>query len=385
MTATTRWSVLLWVLLTAGSAQAYPWMIKHGYAACAACHVDPSGAGLLTPYGHAQHELLVTSHYGRNPEEVDPGVDLFNKLRLPAWLNLGVSTRAAELLVHTPQGNTSKPLLMIADLRGEVSAGRVHVVATLGFEPEGALLAALTRNQNDNLVSREHWVGVDFAEQSVLVRAGRMNVPFGLRNIEHPSWIRSETRTDLDSAQQYGLAVAYLRDGFRAELMGIAGNFQLTPTVYREQGYSGFAEWSLTPTFTLGASSLLTHAGKDLITSGDDTLRQAHGVFSRWGFGPFALLGEADALIKSSRGVSTDVGFAGFTQLDAELIQGIHLLGTLETLREAGEQNYGEWASVAFFLLPNAELRTDAIFRQDDTPTGFVPSITLLGQLHLSI
>jgi hypothetical protein len=41
------------VLLHAADARAHPWMIGEGEPACASCHADPSGAGLLTAYGRA--------------------------------------------------------------------------------------------------------------------------------------------------------------------------------------------------------------------------------------------------------------------------------------------------------------------------------------------
>ena len=47
-----------------GTAQAYPWMIRHDYTGCGVCHVDPSGAGLLTDYGRAQSVLLMQMNYG---------------------------------------------------------------------------------------------------------------------------------------------------------------------------------------------------------------------------------------------------------------------------------------------------------------------------------
>jgi len=46
------------------AASAYPTMIRNGYTQCATCHADPSGGTLLTPYGRAQSELLLSSRWG---------------------------------------------------------------------------------------------------------------------------------------------------------------------------------------------------------------------------------------------------------------------------------------------------------------------------------
>ena len=63
-------AVVAAVLLVAQRADAYPWMIRHGYTGCAPCHTDPSGgAGVLTEYGRAQSDLLLRMRYG----EADTG------------------------------------------------------------------------------------------------------------------------------------------------------------------------------------------------------------------------------------------------------------------------------------------------------------------------
>jgi hypothetical protein len=365
-------------------------MIRHQYTNCTSCHVDPSGGGLLTPYGQAQHDLLVTATYGKSPENIQPKVVPF-----PDGLNAGFSFRGALLDYDVPSAsspgaaplpNGLQAILMILELRGELSAGPLHAVATLGFQPMGANLAALTSASQDNLVSREHYLGLDLLDQAIMVRAGRMNVPFGLRIPEHPAWVRSETRTDIDSYQQYGVAVAYNTSGFRSELMGIAGNYLIRQPDYREHGYAGYAELAFTPTFTLGVSSLLTQAAKGLYTSEPDTLRQAHGAFLRWAVvEPVVILGEVDALIEKSQITATWVGYASFLQADYEPFQGVHFLLTGESLSERGQAGIGGWASVAYFFYSFAELRVDSIWRRYETPQGAVPTLTVLGQLHVSM
>ncbi|MBP9112990.1 MAG: hypothetical protein KBF88_09300, partial [Polyangiaceae bacterium] len=46
---------------TTSEARAYPWMIRHEYTSCNACHADPSGGSLLTEYGRAQGVTLLAS------------------------------------------------------------------------------------------------------------------------------------------------------------------------------------------------------------------------------------------------------------------------------------------------------------------------------------
>src|SRR5690242_698311 len=49
--------------LVARRAEAYPWMIRHGHDGCVQCHMDPSGAGLLTAYGRESGDDELTMRY----------------------------------------------------------------------------------------------------------------------------------------------------------------------------------------------------------------------------------------------------------------------------------------------------------------------------------
>jgi len=237
-----------------------------------------------------------------------------------------------------------------------------------------------------SLVMRELWGGAKFADESVVVRAGRINLPFGLRNNEHNSWVRSLTRTDINTDQQWGVAVAYNSENLRGELMGIAGNFQIGPPNYREQGYSASMEYGLEKTAYVGLSSLIAHSVWDALESRSLT-RHAHGVFTRWApVEPLSLIGELDLLVAQVPGKLDRVGYAFWAQGEYELMQGLHLIGTFEAKHEgAGEMgpSLGFWAGAAWYALPHVELRLDAIIRKETRPAlPDVNSISFLAQLH---
>jgi len=395
----------LLLLLPALSAEAYPWMIRNGYTNCSACHVDPSGWGLLTEYGRAQAQIAIPTLWGKSQEDVEPTPGIaYGAIPLPSWLNIGLSLRGAVLSQTTSQGTTVRDILMIADLRAGVTAGPFLASVSFGYVPVGATLAALTNQPRDNLVSREHWLGVRVAEDQLYVLGGRLNLPFGLRNVEHNTFVRSSTRTDTDSSQQYGLELVWDAPSVRAGLMGIAGNFLIRssdPAIpssdYWEKGYSGYVEGAFSNRFTLGLSSLATHADRGLTSfanplipdpfaNGQDVWRQAHGLFSRWHVGgPWVLLAEADLLVESASGVARDWGGAGLLQADVEPIQGLHLILTGEGLRQFEVTSYGGWFSVAWFFFTGCEARLDTIFTEYGVPGGHEPSFSVLGQLHFSM
>ncbi|MFZ5444823.1 MAG: hypothetical protein ACOZQL_32840 [Myxococcota bacterium] len=388
-----RWLFLASVL--ASPAWAYPWMVKHSYGSCAACHVDPSGSGQLTQYGRAQADVLVKwrTQPRKEDEEVPKSANFLWFLELPEFLNLSGNLRGGSLI--RPQSSTPwVPLIMATDLYATVSIGPVvgHVTTGVGIKNQGlvTILPQCDPSQGAcgvGWVAREFWAGAKFADEAVMVRGGRMNLPFGLRNNEHISFVRALTRTDTNVQQQVGVSASYNSDALRGEVMGIVGNFQVGPDVYRERGYSAFAEYSLSHNAYLGVSSLITYAGADLTTT-FPTTRHAHGLFGR--FAPsekLALLLEADFLAWQTPQKLDRLGFAAFGQADFDVMQGLHLMGTLEGAHTgSGEQGpqLGAWASAAWYFLPHMELRLDNIFRRRSAP-GAAPSFeySLLVQLHL--
>ena len=325
-------------------AWAYPWMIKHGYTVCGTCHADPSGSGLLTQYGHAQSALLLSSRYSKTTEEEEPGKfseSLFALVKLPDEVLLGGWVRNGYIW-NTADGDLvdRRFLQMRADLAAQVKLGHFRANGTIGYASGNARAlsqqASLTSNDDGpNLVSREHWLGADVADDTVLIRAGRFNVPFGLRNVEHTSWVRSETRTDVNQGQQYGAAVSYSAASIRAEGMLIAGNYLVHPDLYRERGLAGYAELAIDEHHTVGVSTLVARAAAD-ISERKEAVRQVHGIFTRLSlFKPLVLLAETDLLLSTVEGAGTKAGYVGLLQLDLEPLQGLHVAASAEALRRA--------------------------------------------------
>ena len=269
----------------------------------------------------------------------------------------------------------------------EVRLGPVRAAAELGYaSAQTVQLATVSRNQDGgNLVSREHWLGLAFAGETVLVRGGRINLPFGLRNIEHSSFVRAATRTDINEDQQAGIAVAITKDDWRAEGMAILGNYSLRPDALRERGFAGYVETALSPTVAVGLSALATRADAALETR-LPSLRQAYGLTARAApWTPLVFSLELDALLSSALGRSSlKTGDAGWLQADLEVLRGVHLLGAAERLASpaGGAAQYGFWGGAAWFVVPHLDVRTDVIRRSSaDSPTTHTFLIQLNGYL----
>lgn len=414
--------VLLFGLFWTDSAQAYPWMIRHDYTACSSCHADPSGGELLTKYGRVTSDLILRTHYGSSASEADDGDEkegeskefsgpptgmFWGALDLPNALLLSGAYRTLYILRPSEETVFTGTPVMQADVYGQLRLGPVTMGGSVGLGkvPDGSThvrAAQVTGNQSDgiNMISRNHYLGVDIG-QSFVLRAGRLNLPYGIRVPEHTLWAREATRTDRESDQQHGLALAYSGESLRAEIMGIAGNYQtklvpggefadLTPDSVRERGYSMYVEGISGTTFAAGITSKVTYAELDRLTLERKSLRQAHGLTMRWApLDYLSFLGEANTLFRTN----ANAGYVGFLQADVEPLQGLHFILTGELLDQGlgvqeegepppvaepglGEPKGGIWVSLDWFFYRQMEFRTDLVLRQGEP-------LTVLGQFHM--
>jgi hypothetical protein len=278
---------------------------------------------------------------------------------------------------------------MQSDLYGALTFGKLTVAASGGFARasrryEHASKARLFGDVEDEgvlLVARNYWVGYQ-PSKALLLRAGRLNLPFGLRIPEHTMWVRSETVTDRESDQQHAVALALTDGPWRGELLASLGNFQISPDAIRERGYSAHLEYLLEPTLALGASSMLLTAEREREIDSGRRVRQAHGLTARYVvFEPLVLLAEADVLKETGAGL----GYAGMAMLDYEPVRSLHLGVTGEVLDRGkgpggtrvgnGEPRLGTWLTANWFFAAHFDLRVDLVLRQNRANM-------LLSQLH---
>jgi hypothetical protein len=378
------------VSFTSGNAHAYAWMIRHGFAECGGCHVDPMGGETLTGMGRVTGETLLASQYGA-PTPNDAAMFLYG-IPEPDNIRLGGSFRA--LNIYDFDTNNPRVFPMQMDFYGAAFIGNFIIAGSIGVSRasnryEHSSKAKIFGDIEDEGfigVSRNHWLGYRFSDQ-LMLRAGRINLPFGIRTPDHTMWVRAETLTDRESDQQDGLALAYTDHQLRGELMGSAGNFQMGRE-FRAYGYSGYLEYSFDTNLALGVSSMLLWAQKEPLTVRDnittyqrEVLRHANGLTARYvPFEELVILAEADVIKKTGSGI----GYVGMGTADLEPVQGLHFALTGEVLNRGkpdpeafdgdlerqvegpgrGDTRLGLWGTINWFLLPHLDLRIDLVTRQ---------------------
>jgi len=395
-----RLPAVLCFLLLPTAAQAYPWMIRHDYTGCAVCHVDPSGGGLLTDYGRAQNVLLMQMNYTDAVKSDEPAFAgfAFGAVPLPNWLLAQVTFRGAEFwLSQTTPAHDGQPsttatqqmfIMMLLDARAELKLGIFRAGGAIGWgtTPFTLPIAIVTNAAGTQmLITREYWVGLQ-VDDTTLIRVGQMNLPFGLRIVEHTAWVRYSTQTDINYSQQTGAAVAFDNGHVRTEVMGIVGNLSISPDAYRQRGFSGLVEVPIAERATIGVSALVTRAELTL-TAPNPGLHEVYALFARWApIEKVGIVAEGDVFLNNTLGSGIlQPNAATWLQVDYEPFQGIHLMPAVETLNTygVGGTSFGAWLTLDWFCLPHTDIRLDGVYRSEAALTSpQLQTFSFLVQLH---
>ncbi|HTV17408.1 MAG TPA: hypothetical protein VMG12_02020, partial [Polyangiaceae bacterium] len=217
-------------LLVVRPAHAYAWMIRHGFAECGGCHVDPMGGETLTGMGRVMGERLLAQPWSSSPP-TELAEFAFGVVE-PDDVRFGGSLRG--MLTSDRETDRTVAFPMQTDLYGAAFFQRFTLGLSVGLSRasdryEHASKAKLIGDVADEgllLVSRNHWLGYAVTDQ-LMVRAGRINLPFGIRGPEHTAWVRSETLTDRESDQLHGVSAVYSGGALRGEVMAALGNLQV--------------------------------------------------------------------------------------------------------------------------------------------------------------
>src|SRR3954468_5058546 len=206
-------SWLLFALLAfSRSAAAYPQYVFKGYGDCNACHHSPTGGGLLTHWGRASLDPT----WGGSVEDIWGHTDLSSPPPSLA-VDLGADVRLLGLVGSDSDGTIGPVFVpMLTELGGAAAWQRWTLYGAATARSVGTTYL---------LASREHWLEYSF-DGSLQLRAGRMVLPFGIRQPDHTQYVRSDFASDKYD-QSYGLeldwrgaAWSLFASGFLGDLTG---------------------------------------------------------------------------------------------------------------------------------------------------------------------
>ena len=118
------------VLLISTHLYAFPEMIRHGYTNCTACHVSPSGGGLLNQYGRSLSKDVLSTWSAKNEENFLHGA--INTESVNDWLVTGGDLRAVQVHQENDNIKRGKFIKMQAGLEVGINQPKWAIIGSFG-------------------------------------------------------------------------------------------------------------------------------------------------------------------------------------------------------------------------------------------------------------
>ncbi|MCB0393305.1 MAG: hypothetical protein KDD25_02025 [Bdellovibrionales bacterium] len=213
--------------------------VSHGYPNCAACHVSPSGGGLLTDYGRSlSKELMSTWSLGMSE---DP---FFGLVKNTENIKLGGDVRTIQTYLENENVKQGKYFLMQSNLELGLTYGGLWAIGTVGTK-EGP-------NETEDkgtFLSERHYLMLELSEDS-RVRAGKFRQTFGLNDPNHTRVTKAFTGFGLNT-ETYNLEVFKAWETHEVTFSSSLGRLDIPRDESSERNFS------LTFAHYLGGSSKL--------------------------------------------------------------------------------------------------------------------------------
>jgi hypothetical protein len=299
------------LLFSNPQAHAFPEMARIGYQNCVACHVSPTGGGVMNSYGRGMSaDILSTWHY-EGEETIGHGL-FGSTYQTPEWLQLGGDSRWIQTYVQNLQGTQGQWFPMQDQLEAAVRAWKIWLVGNLNFEggPPGT--------SNYGVLQSNRLYALYNVTDEIYVRAGKFQLPFGINQPNHTAVIAqnlgwgAETESDNIEAGYIGEKVNVILTGD----MGRPDNTSLTV----ENGMALNVAYNLSTVHKLGWSTFNGYT-----PSTNRWVTGPYGILSFWR--KLVILTQFDYQwlnnVDPSQGPEQQ-GFVTFNRVQYELIKGLH-------------------------------------------------------------
>jgi hypothetical protein len=363
------------VLLGATSrVAAEPMFLSRQYARCAACHVNPSGGGLLTPYGRSLSHVELPMFAAPQPtHEPSPGSPpgeegfLFGSLgNALGPVQLGVHVRPSNVHVSFPGGSRTRNFLMTADLIGAVQINGWTAYGEIGRQPVG---------DGGELDSYEYWAG-RLPEAGLGFRAGRFLPAYGVRFADHTSFNRAFLGLQ-QYDQIYGAELSYTRGRYLTQISAGPGR---ADSLIDDDGRQAFTATGRLQV-DLAPTTVVVLSGQYRDES--DLLPRRGAGGAAFGFAPAAhvtVWTQVDGIFDSGR----DASLVLVNETSIEVSRGIWLKVSPQLRGAGGEEGQDLFRlGLGAVVLPRTHWNVNVMYYRDRDRTGGATSHTVLTQLFL--
>ncbi len=342
------------VIFSALNSFGFAELVRHGYPNCIACHVSPSGGGVLTEYGRALSKDLISTWGVENEERLGHGWIA----PLPNWLQLGGDLEFIQTYKNNPQVTEAKNFWMENELEAALHFGKFYLDANLGVQRGPANTPHLY-----DFISSRHFLGYSFTDELSL-RFGKFTPAYGLNLANHTAFTRAPLGFD-QGMEHLNLESAYLGEKFdffltallgQADVEGAAIESPNDPSLDERGLALSSSRWILEK-YKLGVSFLYATANA--------YRRTLFGFFGTLKLPEnFYLLSEWDWQSKTLRDSGQNAsGPALYNQLGCEIFKGMNLYFMQEetyldiTSLLSRDESYG--AGFRFYPRPHFEFQAE--------------------------
>ncbi|MBC7539425.1 MAG: hypothetical protein H7281_11435 [Bacteriovorax sp.] len=323
----------------------YSELSRHGYVNCTACHLSPSGGGIMTPYGRELSRAVVSTWGAKNEQYF--AYNAIPALSKNEKILVGAFVRGLQAIRNDKQATEARAILMQADVDVAYNEKNWAVLTSLGRQEIRSGL-----NSDSRLFSRRHYAiyRYNFSNQ---FRAGKFLQFYGLNDPNHQLYVRKYLNFGFDT-ESYNAEYSYLGENFNFYLTSSFGNFGDIHSQNTEKGISASTSYFFWDKQKVGLS---TYRGTETFTN-----RITYGVWGIFSFHPkiFTMheLDFQNKKIKSS-GIKQS-GYVTSNKINYEYVRGLigFLSYDLANLNPANisSRKFAYGAGVQFFPRPHFEL-----------------------------
>lgn len=238
---------LLLILFFSFDAYSYVENVSHGYPNCMACHVAPSGGGVLNDYGRALSGELMSAWTVRGAEQPMLGL-----VKNRESLKIGGDIRYAQVHSENNDRKRGRQFLMQQNIELAMKHKEFWFVGTLGTK-EGPREVP----ESGTFLSERHYVMFE-ANDNHRIRAGKFRKNFGLGDPNHTRLTKSNYGFGSQS-ETYQLEATHFFDWGEGVVFADLGRLDL-PRSQNERAMGGTVTHYLSGKSRLGLMGLIAES-----------------------------------------------------------------------------------------------------------------------------
>lgn len=174
---------ILFFLTVSERVFSFPDTIRHGYTNCTACHISPSGGGLINSYGRSLSKELLSTWGYENEENYIHGLAKIPDSYFEKFI-VGGDVRYLSRKNQSQSAKIDEGFLMQAQARFGVIFEQIKLIMSVGKIEN-------PRESSEIIpVSTEYYAQFTPKEE-IFIRAGRFQPNYGLRMPDHNLWTKS--------------------------------------------------------------------------------------------------------------------------------------------------------------------------------------------------